>query len=112
MFARREVLGHLMTAPVAGGSLAAVLADPNAARAAASSLETVEISTDSGLTVWAAWGAPATAPASSVLLIHEWRGLKVSIKAVAVDFVAQGYGALAVDLYEGKVTSNADQANR
>jgi len=99
-----------MTAPVAAGSLAAVLANPDAARAAASSLETVEITTESGLTVSAAWGAPQIAPAASVLLIHEWWGLNDSIKAVAADFVAQGYGALAVDLYGGKVAEDPDNA--
>jgi carboxymethylenebutenolidase len=110
MFARREVLGQLITALVAAGSLAAVLADPAAARAAASSLETVEITTASGLRVSAAWGAPAAAPAPSVLLIHEWWGLNDNIKAVAADFVAQGYGALAVDLYGGKVAEDPDNA--
>jgi carboxymethylenebutenolidase len=110
MFARREVLGQLMTAPVAAGSLAAVLANPDAARAAASSLETVEITTESGLSVSAAWGAPQIAPAASVLLVHEWWGLNDSIKAVAADFVAQGYGALAVDLYGGKVADDPDNA--
>lgn len=110
MFARREVLGQLMTAPVAAGGLAAVLANPDAARAAASSLETVEITTESGLAVSAAWGAPQIAPAASVLLIHEWWGLNDSIKAVAADFVAQGYGALAIDLYGGKVADDPDNA--
>lgn len=110
MFARREVLGQLMTAPVAAGGLAAVLANPDAARAAASSLETVEITTESGLAVSAAWGAPQIAPAASVLLIHEWWGLNDSIKAVAADFVAQGYGALAIDLYGGKVADDPDDA--
>jgi len=111
MFARREVLGQLMTAPVAAGSLAAVLADPAAARAAASSLETVEITTVSGQRVSAAWGAPQTASAPSVLLVHEWWGLNDYIKAVAAEFVEQGYGALAVDLYGGEVAEDRDTAN-
>ncbi|MBT5433664.1 MAG: dienelactone hydrolase family protein [Alphaproteobacteria bacterium] len=110
MFARREVLGQLITAPVAAGGLAAVLANPDAARAAASSLETVEITTGSGLQVQAAWGAPAQAQALSVLLVHEWWGLNDSIKAVAAQFVAEGYGALAVDLYGGRVADNGDDA--
>ncbi len=110
MFGRREVLGQLMTAPVAAGSLAAILADPAAARAVASSLETVEITTASGLQVSAAWGASQSAPAPSVLLVHEWWGLNDNIKAVAADFVEQGYGALAVDLYGGKVADDPDDA--
>ena len=110
MLARREVLRQLGTAPVAAGSLAAVLADPHAVRAAASSLETVAIATASGMEVAAAWGAPAAAPAGSVLLIHEWWGLNDYIKATAADFVAQGYGALAVDLYKGNVPTTPDEA--
>ena len=110
MFARREVLGQLITAPVAAGGLAAVLANLDAASAKVSSLEVVEITTEWGLTFSAAWGAPQIAPAASVLMVHEWWGLNGSIKVVAADFVAQGYGALAVDLYGGKVAEDPNNA--
>ena len=110
MLARREVMRQFAAAPVAVGSLAAVLANPDAARAAASSLETVTIATASGREVSAAWGAPAAAPAPSVVLIHEWWGLNDCIKSVAADFVARGYGALAIDLYGGKVATTPDEA--
>lgn len=109
MLARREVIRQFAAAPVAVGSLAAVLANPDAARAAASSLETVTISTASGRAISAAWGAPAAARAPSVLVIHEWWGLNDYIKSVAADFVAQGYGALALDLFGGKVAASADE---
>jgi carboxymethylenebutenolidase len=100
----------MATAPVAAGGLAAILADPVAARAAASSLETVTITTAGGRPVAGAWGAPRTAPAPAVLLVHEWWGLNDQIKAVAADFAGQGYGALAVDLYGGKVATTPEQA--
>ena len=108
MLARRDIIRQLATAPIAAGGLAAVLADPDAARAAASSLETVTIATASGREVSAAWGAPATGPAPFVLLVHEWWGLNDYIKSVAADFVTQGYGALAIDLYNGDVAENRD----
>ena len=110
MLARREVIRQFAAAPVAVGSLAAVLANPDAARAAASSLETVTIATASGREISAAWGAPSASPAPSVVLIHEWWGLNDQIKAVAADFVGRGYGALAIDLYGGNVATTPDEA--
>ncbi len=110
MLARREAMKRIAAAPVAFGSLAAILANPDAARAAASSLETVTIATASGRKISAAWGAPATTPAPSLVLFHQWWGLNDQVKAVAADFVARGYGALAVDLYGGKVAETPDEA--
>jgi len=110
MLARREVIKHVATAPVAVGSLAAILANPDAARAAASSLETVTIATASGREISAAWGAPAAAPAPSVVLVHQWWGLNDPMKVMAADFVARGYGALAIDLFGGKVATTPDEA--
>jgi len=110
MLARRDVLRHVASAPIATGGLAAVLADPNLARAAADTLETVTIETSGGKQVSAAFGAPASAPAPAILLVHEWWGLNDQIKAVAADLVGQGYGALAIDLYDGKVADNSDDA--
>ena len=110
MYARRDVLKQIATAPVAAGGLAAILADPDAARAAASSLETVTITTVGGKQVSAAWGAPQAAAAPQILLVHEWWGLNDQIKAVAADFVGQGYGALAIDLYDGQVATTPEQA--
>jgi len=42
----------------------------------------------------------------AVILIHEWWGLNENIKSLARDFAAQGYVALAVDLYSGEVTED------
>jgi carboxymethylenebutenolidase len=110
MLARRDILRHAATAPLAAGSLAAVLADPDLARAAAGSLETVTIETASGKSVNAAFGAPVTTPAPAIVLVHEWWGLNDQIKAVAADLAGQGYAALSVDLYDGQVADNADDA--
>ncbi|MEX2009605.1 MAG: dienelactone hydrolase family protein, partial [Dongiaceae bacterium] len=86
---------------LAGLPLAVVLADPRLAALAAAGLETVTTKTASGKTVTAALAVPATVPAPAVLLIHEWWGLNDQIKAVAAELAADGFVALAVDLYDG-----------
>jgi len=102
---RRSVLTGL-----AGLPLAAVLADPRLAAAAAASLEPVSLTTPSGRTVNAALGVPAAMPAPTVILIHEWWGLNDQIKAVAAEMANQGYLALAVDLYDGKTATDPGTA--
>ena len=103
--ARRAVLTGLASLP-----LAAVLADPRLAAAAASGLEEVSIELPSGGSVTASLAMPETTPAPTVLLIHEWWGLNDQIKAVAADFAKQGYIALAVDLYGGEVATTPEGA--
>ena len=95
---------------LAGLPLAVVLADPRLAALAAAGLETVTIETPSGRTVTAALAVPATVPAPAVLLIHEWWGLNDQIKAVAAELAAEGFVALAVDLYDGKVATDPEAA--
>lgn len=51
-------------------------------------------------------------PAPGVLVIHEWWGLDEWIKDQARALAKQGYAALAVDLYRGKVTSNQEEAHQ
>ena len=53
---------------------------------------------------------PAKTPAPTILLIHEWWGLNDQIKAVAAEYAKEGYVALAVDLYGGKVGTTRDEA--
>lgn len=54
---------------------------------------------------------PATpGPHPALILIHEWWGLNDNIKWYADQFAAQGYVALAVDLYEGKSATTPDEA--
>lgn len=103
--ARREVLSG-----IAATSFAAILADPRLARAAASKLETVSIDTADDRSVKAALALPAELPAPAVLLIHEWWGLNDQIKTVAAELAAEGYVALAVDLYDDQVATTPEDA--
>ncbi|HYN39576.1 MAG TPA: dienelactone hydrolase family protein [Rhodospirillales bacterium] len=103
---RRELMAGL----AAAAPLAAVLADPGLARAAAAALEEVSLITAGGRPVKAALALPAAQPAPSLLLIHEWWGLNDQIKAVAAECAKQGYGALAVDLYGGRSTASPEEA--
>jgi carboxymethylenebutenolidase len=103
---RRRLLQTL----AAGAPLAAVLADPRLAHAAAAGLETVSLRTAGGRMVTGAIAWPATLPAPAIVLIHEWWGLNDQIKAVAADLAREGYVALAADLYDGEATSNPDTA--
>ena len=54
-------------------------------------------------------GGADNAPA--VVVIQEWWGLNDQIKGVADRLVALGYRALVPDLYKGKVTLDAAEAN-
>ncbi len=94
----------------AGLPLAAVLADPGLARAAAAGLQDVTLKTAGGQTVSASLALPAVTPAPTVILIHEWWGLNDQIKAVAADMAKSGYVALAVDLMKGEVATTPDGA--
>jgi carboxymethylenebutenolidase len=105
---RRQILqGLAATTP-----LAAILSDPELARAVASALEDVNLQTAGGKRVHASMALPADAPAPAVLLIHEWWGLNDQIKSVAGELAREGYAALAVDLYGGKSTSSRDEAEQ
>src|SRR5262252_8775139 len=53
---------------------------------------------------------PGKKPA--IVVIHEWWGLNDWIKSKADDFARQGYVALAVDLYRGKVATDPDTAHQ
>ena len=50
---------------------------------------------------------------SAVIMVHEWYGLNDYIKKNAEDLHEKtGYAVLAVDLYEGKVASNSQDASK
>ena len=110
--ARRQVVRAIAAAPLAGLPLAAVLADPRLARAAAAGLKEVSLTTEGGKAVTAALAMPAATPAPAVLLVHEWWGLNDQIKSVAAELANQGYVALAVDLYDGRVASDPTAARQ
>lgn len=48
-------------------------------------------------------------PHSAVILIHEWNGLVQRIKETADAMAAEGYVALAVDLYSGRIGTSRDE---
>ncbi len=102
---RRAFLRGLISLP-----LAVVLAHPILAKAAGDRLNKVTVQTASGGTGMGYIAVPAKTPAPTVLLIHEWWGLNDQIKSVAAEFANQGYVALAVDLYGGKVGASRDEA--
>jgi carboxymethylenebutenolidase len=62
--------------------------------------------TDFGAEDIAYLSIPTVQPRGGVVLIHEWWGLNDHLKATADRFAAQGYVALAVDIYNGKVTTD------
>ncbi len=109
MLARRDVIKG-MGAGLGALPLATVLASPTLVRAAADSVQMIESTTMGGKTVRAALAMPAKLPAPTMILIHEWWGLNDQIKAVAVDFAAQGYITLAIDLMDGKVATTPEEA--
>ncbi len=45
-----------------------------------------------------------------IIVIHEWWGLNDNIRAMAEKLAAEGYAALAVDLYGGEVAETPEQA--
>ena len=105
MSTRRALLKTATTLP-----LATVLANAQLLRAAAASTTQVEITTPSGKQIKAELAEPSGAAKGGVVLIHEWWGLNEQIKAVAAELAANHFVALAVDLYDGRVTSNRDDA--
>lgn len=102
---RRTLLKALAVSP-----LAAVLASPALASVAASTTAAVTLDVSGIGPVQAALALPDVAKAPAVVLIHEWWGLNDQIKSVAADLARSGYVALAVDLFGGKVATDADAA--
>ncbi len=107
MHARRDILKSVGVLP-----LAAVLACPMRAQAAASTLSEISLTLSGGDIVKAAIAYPNVTPAPAVLLIHEWWGLNNQIKAVAAELARMGYVAIAVDLYDGNVAKTPDDARK
>lgn len=54
--------------------------------------------------------AGAKAPLPGVVVIHEWWGLNDNVKLWTDRIAAEGYAALAVDLYGGTVATTSDEA--
>jgi carboxymethylenebutenolidase len=62
-------------------------------------------------TIDAYLAVPPKPPRGTVVLVHEWWGLNDWIKKVANRYAAQGYLALAPDLYRGKVATEPELAH-
>ncbi len=56
--------------------------------------------------------SPAGAHLPGLIVIHEWWGLNDNIKAATRRLAGEGYAALAVDLYGGKVADTPDAAKQ
>jgi carboxymethylenebutenolidase len=54
---------------------------------------------------------PGSGPFPALIVIHEWWGLNDWVKQQAEKLAGEGYVALAVDLYRGKVADNPDLAH-
>ncbi|MCM1983907.1 dienelactone hydrolase family protein [Lyngbya confervoides] len=54
----------------------------------------------------------ADRPLPGIIAIHEWWGLNDNIKAVTERLAGEGYSVLAVDLYDGQVAQDPDQARQ
>ncbi|MFM9857942.1 dienelactone hydrolase family protein [Pseudoxanthobacter sp. M-2] len=103
---RRAFLAGLGALP-----LAAVLADPVLAQAAAAKVTPVSITTVMGKPAKGFIAKPAQLPAPAIVLIHEWWGLNDQIKAVAADLADKGYIAIAIDLFgKDEPATTADEA--
>ncbi len=110
MLARRDILKGMASAPLAGVPLAAVLADPGLARAAAAGLkqQTAKLASGAPIDAWLA--VPAKTPAPAIVTIHEWWGLNDQIKAVTAEYAKQGFLALSIDLMGGSVAKTPEAA--
>ena len=56
-----------------------------------------------------AYHAPGDGP--GLVVVQEWWGLNPQIRATADRFAAAGFNAIVPDLYRGKLTTEADEAN-
>jgi len=56
--------------------------------------------------------SPAPAPSPGVVVVQEWYGVDDHIKDVCDRFAAEGFTALAPDLYRGVVAKSPDEAGK
>ena len=72
--------------------------------------ETVQYTTPNGSKV-SGYLARAADSRKHVIVLQEWWGLNPQIRGVCDRFAAAGLTALAPDLYQGRVTTDPDEAN-
>jgi len=102
---RRDFIKGLISLPVA-----AVLADPVLAAAAAGRGEMTTLATPGGTAASGYLALPKAENAPAIVLVHEWWGLNDQIKAVANELAEKGYIAFAIDLYGGRVARSSGRA--
>ncbi len=104
-YAERMATEHAGDEPVASGAAAA---DPGADVEA----EDVVYAEVGGVPVTGYLAKPAGGGADlpGIIVIQEWWGLNDNIRSMARQLAAQGYTALAVDLYQGQVASDPETA--
>jgi len=73
--------------------------------------ETLNIDTANGPTT-AYVARPDSNDGKAVILIQEWWGLNDHIKDIAGRYAAEGFTAIAPDLYRGKLAANPDEASK
>ena len=74
--------------------------------------KSVELSLPGGNSSTAYVARPKGTPQGGLLVLHEWWGLTDWVKAEADRFARDGWLVLAVDLYGGNVTTDADEAQK
>lgn len=74
-------------------------------------METIDIETANGPTT-AYVARPDKDGDKTVILIQEWWGLNDHIKDIAGRYAAEGFTAIAPDLYRGKLATNPDEASK
>jgi len=104
-YAERMATEHEGDEPVASGAAAA---DPDAEVEA----EDVVYAEVGGVPVTGYLAKPAAGGADlpGIIVIQEWWGLNDNIRSMARQLAAQGYTALAVDLYQGQVATDPETA--
>lgn len=73
--------------------------------------ETINFNTANGETT-AYVALPDESNGKAVILIHEWWGLNDHIKDIAGRYAAEGFTAIAPDLYRGTIATNPEDASR
>ena len=94
----------------AGSTVPAHQAHPVDPKPPAPKGKMVHLTLPDGKTSAAYVSRPKNTPRGSVLLVHEWWGLNGWMKAEADKMASQGYLALAVDLFNGKVATTDPEA--
>lgn len=59
----------------------------------------------------AAYQSDIVAGRPGIIVLQEWWGLNDHIKSIVDRFAAEGFNALAPDLYHGRITKDADEAS-